>query len=60
VMANIGYCEKNPSQVWLMPEGRTAEEHEEKAALVRSLCDSYKFNYSPRLHILQFGNKRGV
>lgn len=50
----------DPSQVWLMPEGRTQEEQLEKQDEVKRMCEEYGFNFSPRLHILEFGNKRGV
>jgi 7-cyano-7-deazaguanosine (preQ0) biosynthesis protein QueE len=46
--------------VYLMPEGRTTEEQLERQDKVKNMCDQYGFNFSPRLHILEFGNKRAV
>jgi len=46
--------------VFLMPEGRTKEEQLRNQDGVRKLCQDYGFNFSPRLHVLEFGNKRGV
>lgn len=46
--------------VYLMPEGKTKEEQLAHQELVLELCAKYNFHFSPRLHILEFGNKRGV
>jgi 7-carboxy-7-deazaguanine synthase len=48
------------SSVWLMPEGRTAEEITIKSKWVVELCKHYGFNFSTRLHTLLWGAKRGV
>jgi 7-carboxy-7-deazaguanine synthase len=47
-------------QVFLMPEGRTAEEQLKRQEEVKQMCKVLNYNFSPRLHILEFGNKRGV
>jgi 7-carboxy-7-deazaguanine synthase len=49
-----------PYDIWLMPEGKTKEEQLARQDLVRELCSRYGYNFSPRLHILEFGNKRAV
>ena len=46
-------------QVWLMPEGRTAREVNEKAPMVADLAIAHGFNFSHRIHTLLWGDKRG-
>ena len=53
----IGFENKD---VYLMPEGITSEEISSKRIDVINLCLKHKFNYSGRLHIMVWGNKRGV
>lgn len=48
------------SQVYLMPEGRIKEEQLERQEFVKEICSKEGYNFSPRLHILEFGNKRAV
>ena len=48
-----------PEQVWLMPEGRTPKEVTAKAAMVAELALTHEFNFSHRLHVLLWGDKRG-
>lgn len=48
------------SRIWLMPEGQTPDEITEKSPWVVELCKKYNYNFSPRLHILIWGKKRGV
>ena len=50
----------NMTQVYLMPEGRTREEQLARQQEVKIMCDSLGFHFSQRLHVLAFGNKRGV
>lgn len=50
----------SPKQVWLMPEGRTKEEQELRQYQVKEMAEKEGYNFSPRLHILEFGNKRAV
>jgi 7-carboxy-7-deazaguanine synthase len=45
--------------VWLMPQGVTAEELAAKAGWVEELAVARGYRYSPRLHIELFGNVRG-
>jgi 7-carboxy-7-deazaguanine synthase len=46
--------------VYLMPEGDTAEILSHRRELVINLCIANGFNYTDRLHILAWGNRRGV
>ncbi|HIF00049.1 MAG TPA: 7-carboxy-7-deazaguanine synthase QueE [Fuerstia sp.] len=48
------------SDVWLMPQARTAEELAQKTDWVQAAASSHGFQFSSRLHIAQFGNMRGV
>ena len=48
------------SNVYLMPQGITEEQFKQKQKMMFDLCMEYGFNYTPRLHIDIFGNKRGV
>jgi len=48
-----------PSQVWLMPEGRTPTEINKRALMVANLALTHGYNYSHRLHVTLWGNKRG-
>ena len=52
-----GFENKN---IFLMPEGITNEQINKKRKMVIGLCKKYKMNYSDRLHILLWGNKRKV
>jgi 7-carboxy-7-deazaguanine synthase len=59
-----GYLEEFPEttagRVWLMPQAQTQEELKAKTAWVRAAADSNGFRFSPRLHVEQFGDIRGV
>jgi len=46
--------------VYLMPEGRTREEQIARQDQVHEMCLKHGFHFSPRLHILEHGNVRGV
>jgi organic radical activating enzyme len=46
--------------VYLMPEGVLEEELSNKRLNVIELCKKYQFNYTDRLHVIIWGNKRGV
>lgn len=48
------------SNVYLMPQGITTEQFNDKAKMIFDKCVQYGFNYSPRLHIDIFGNIRGI
>lgn len=47
-------------RVYLMPEGATREAIQQKQLWVAELAQQHGFNYSPRLHIDLYDNKRGV
>lgn len=47
-------------RVFLMPEGRTRAELAAHTDLVAELAKKYKFNFTSRLHIELWGDKRGV
>ena len=46
--------------VYLMPEGLTKEDLDKKRMMVVQLCRKNQFNFTDRLHVLIWGNKRGV
>ena len=46
--------------VILMPEGRTPEELREKSGWLAEACTREGFRFSSRLHVLIWGDKRGV
>lgn len=48
------------SDVYLMPEGITEVELAAKRLVIIELCKKYQFNYTDRLHVIIWGNKRGV
>lgn len=49
-----------PERVYLMPEGRTQDEIENHIGLVADICKEYGYNFTNRLHIELWGDKRGV
>jgi 7-carboxy-7-deazaguanine synthase len=52
----IGIENKN---IFLMPEGISEKDLTEKSKFVVKLCKKYHYNFTHRLHILIWGNKRG-
>jgi 7-carboxy-7-deazaguanine synthase len=46
------------SKVWLMPEGITKKAIVEKSKWLIEICKKEGYNFTPRLHILLYGNKR--
>ena len=55
------YCKKYKipkSKVWLMPEGVSRNKILEKSRWLIELCKKEGYNFSPRLHIMLWGNKR--
>ena len=46
-------------KIMLMPEGTTANRIAEKSSWLAELCIQHGFRFSPRLHILLWGNERG-
>lgn len=47
-------------RVYLMPEGRTAETVRAASAAVWALALRHGFNFSSRLHVIAFDDKRGI
>jgi 7-carboxy-7-deazaguanine synthase len=47
------------SRIWLMPQGTTADEIRQRSAWLVPLAIEAGFRYSPRLHILLWGDVRG-
>jgi len=48
------------SKVYLMPQGITKEQLQQKSQWLFGQCIEHGFNYAPRLHIDLFGNKQGI
>lgn len=46
--------------IYLMPEGRTEEELQHKRQWLADICIQKGFHYCERLHIVIYGDKRGV
>jgi len=49
-----------PSYIYLMAEGIKVEDILERGRMVNELCIKHGYRYSPREHILLYGNKRGT
>lgn len=49
-----------PQDVYLMPEGRTAQEVLDRLPRVFDDCVHYGYNLTPRMHVLTYGSQRGV
>ena len=49
-----------PADVQLMPEGTDAATLQSRAVWIDEVCKRTGFRYSPRLHVLLYGNKRGT
>ncbi len=45
-------------QVYIMPEGKTKEEQEQKMNEVVEYCKEKGYNFAPRIHILIWGQRR--
>ena len=48
------------NKVWLMPEGLVEEELSKRRVWLMELCEEFGYNFSDRLHIIAYGDKRGV
>ena len=46
--------------VWLMPEGLVEEELRKRRVWLMELCTELGYNYTERLHIIAYGDTRGV
>ncbi len=54
-----GLPEVRNDQVWLMPQAVDQQAYAEKKAWLEPLAQKHSFQFSPRLHIEQWGNIRG-
>jgi len=45
---------------WIMPEGRSYEELKEKGPKTMEFCKKWGYNFSSRIQVVYFGDKRGV
>lgn len=50
----------DPQKIYLMPEGKTTQEIEQKTPWLMEICRKKGYRFTTRLQILIFGNKRGV
>ena len=48
------------NKVWLMAEGLTESQLKERRVWLMELCTEQGYNYTERLHIIAYGDKRGV
>lgn len=55
-----GYPEVRSEQVWLMPQGVTAEDLSSREAWLAPAAERLGYQYCPRRHIELFGNVRGT
>ena len=60
ILALIKQYNISPEQVYLMPQGTNPEILRQKQQWLIELCKQYGFNFTDRLHIHIYGNKRGV
>jgi len=51
------YCLKN---IYIMPEGSTKKEQENKTKEVIKYCIKNNYIFSPRIHVLVWDNKKGI
>lgn len=49
-----------PSQVLIMPQGKSRAELEKKSKWIVEACKQHGYGFTPRLHIDLFGNRRGT
>jgi 7-carboxy-7-deazaguanine synthase len=47
-------------KVILMPEGIQADDLNTRGVWIAELCKEFGYRFSPRLHVLLWGNKRGI
>lgn len=50
----------DPGKVLLMPEGRDARTLNERSVWIADICKQFGYRYSPRLHVLLWGDRRGI
>jgi 7-carboxy-7-deazaguanine synthase len=49
-----------PQEVWIMPEGQTKKEIEDKQKIVWEYCMKHNYNYSPRLQVEVWNKLKGI
>jgi len=54
------YFSIHSSLIWLMPQGISTKQFIDKQQYLFKICVEQGYNYSPRMHIDIFDNKRGV
>jgi 7-carboxy-7-deazaguanine synthase len=57
---NDSVLKVDPSRIYLMPEGITQEAITERLPLVMAQAVEHGYGVSPRLHVLAYGDRRGV
>lgn len=53
-------CKLFSNQVWIMPEGKTKKEQNEKMKMVIEYCKENFYHFTPRLQVLVWDKKRKV
>jgi organic radical activating enzyme len=48
----------DPGRIYLMPEGRDAETLQQRSLWLADVCRDQGYRFSPRLHVLLWGNER--
>jgi len=56
----IDILKLQPSDIWLMGEGLQNDQLQIRRQWLMELCILHGFNYSDRLHVIAYGDKRGV
>jgi organic radical activating enzyme len=56
----VGAIGIEPKKIYLMPEGNTRESQTRRTEMIIGLCKQYGFNFSPRLQVLTYGQRRKV
>ena len=63
-ISSVSVCSPKPGiardRVILMPQGRTRAELEDRSAWLAEACAAAGYRFSSRLHILLWGDKRGI
>lgn len=60
IEALVGDVGAETGKVLLMPEGRSAAELNERSLWIAETCKSKGYRYSPRMHVLLWGDRRGI
>ena len=56
----VSQLNANAEKVLLMPEGRDGATLNERSIWIAEICKQYGYRYSPRLHVLLWGDRRGI